>query len=305
MPQPPDDIAAPTLRLGHCSVEEHARSLCELRRLPFWWYLGTHRLLGNFSLPFQDGDGNWWYQVKPGLCWAADCFRPLSSALRLPFHKAYLGFQCVVGGEEAANSHLVINAILDLGVYGVNVIAAIRRAGVRAGFRRCELSVLDAGDRRTILGCLTAWNDLSTRTGWKHVLEEREFVESWRLLLGCPGESVIVGKNRDTGEVAGFLIGKIIGDTAYVDTIASRTSEMQSHINDALVYGFLINSAQIPCVVKAHCAIKSYVSQLERFKESLGFHPHPFPARTVLRPGVGAVLKRGFPDQYNRMIGNI
>jgi len=302
--QKPASIDAPDLALRACSVDEHCEALLKIRRLPFWWYQGTSRILGNFSLPFRDAAGNWWYQVKPGFCWAVDCFRPIQAGSASPsFLKAYLGCQCVVDDEGGANSRLVINAILDLASYGTGSINAKRRNAVRKGFKACELEGLGALDADTLAGCRAAWNDLTARTGWKHAADEASFSESWRMLLDVPGTSIIVGRDRESGQVAGFLVTKIIGDTAYVDTIASRTDLLHLNVNDLVMYAFLINAAKLPGVTRAHYAIKSNVTSLERFKTGLGFSPHPFPALLRLRPGMRTILRLFCRQKYDRMLG--
>lgn len=304
MAQKTQAIETPALALRHCSVDEHCEALRALEELPFWWYLGKSGILGNFSLPFRDEAGNWWYQVKPGLCWPADCFRPISAgSARPPFKSAFLGLQHVVPEPEQANSNLVINAITDLDSYGPNAINAKRRNAVRKGFRSGVLEVIESFDRETFDQCRIAWAELTERTGWKHALDQSTFDETWRMLLDCPGVSIIVGRDNDTGEVAGFLVTKIIGDTAYVDTIASRTEFLRVNVNDAVMYAFLINAQQLPGITKAHYAIRSYAEALEKFKTGLGFVPTPFPTRTVLRRPVAWALKRFFPDKHRRMYG--
>lgn len=298
------EIEFPQLDLSHASVQEHCEALRTMGRLPFWWYIGGS-VFGNYSLPFSDKNGNWWYQVKPGLCWPADCFAPMDAkSARPPLAKSFLGYQHMVADQSQANSHLLINAILDLSLYGSESINTKRRNAVRKGFRSCELSVQTRPDKETLEGCLKAWNDLTQRTGWKHTQNAGEFFESWRLLAKCPGTSIIVCSTIESRNVVGFLVTKIIGDTAYVDTIASRTDLLSVNPNDALMYAFLMNAKNLPGVNKAHYAIKSSVAMLEKFKTGLGFTPHPLPARTVFRPGVGFGLKMLKPQHYNRMTGN-
>lgn len=304
MAQQTQTIEAPVLPVRACPVAEHCEALRAGGRLPFWWYLGRHRILGNFSIPFQDERGNWWYQVKPGLCWAADCFAPLAPGqARLPFAKSYLGYQHVVPSEAQADSHLVINAITDLATYSEKAIDAKRRNAIRKGLRSCALEVLTNYDEPTFEQCRLAWKELTERTGWKHALHREEFHATWRELIHYPGTSIIVGRELQSGQVAGFLVTKIIGDTAYVDTIASRTDFLKYNVNDAVMFAFLMNARRLPGVAKAHYAIRSYVETLENFKRGLGFQPVPFPARTVLRGPTRLVLKRWFPDKYRRMYG--
>lgn len=302
----PSEIEAPHLALRHCTVDVHARALIESGKLPFWWYQGTSLLLGNFSLPFIDDEGTWWYQVKPGLCWPVDFLRPLPDGhVSPPFRKSYMGFQHAVAASDQANSHLVINAILRLDSYGAPRIESKRRTTIRRGLRDCEIALLEAYDRETFAECRTAWNDLSRRTGWKRSLAQAEFDASWRLLLEIPGVSIIVGREKTSGAVAGFLITKIIGDTAYGDATATCTQMLETNVSSAMLYGFLENSSKLPGISKAHFAIKSNLTSLEGYKTSFGFEHHRFPARTELRPGIESVLKLLSRDRYNRMIGNI
>lgn len=304
MAQQTQAIEAPTLALRACSVAEHCRALQRIRTLPFWWYLGRSRALGNFSIPFEDGSGNWWYAVKPGLCWPADCFAPIDAGRARPrITRSFLGYQHVVPAAAQANSQLVINAITDLAAYSEAAVDSKRRNSVRKGFRSCTLEVLTAAHAETFEQCRITWKELTERTGWKHAVEPREFEATWRAMLDCPGVSIIVGREQTSGQVAGFLVTKIIGDTAYVDTIASRTEFLKYNVNDAVMYAFLVNARRLNGVRKAHYAIRSYVETLEKFKQGLGFVPTPFPTRTVLRGGVRFVLSRFFPAKYKRMIG--
>jgi hypothetical protein len=303
MPEP-ETIDAVRLELNSCSVTEHCQALRRIRHLPFWWYQGIHPLFGNYSMPFSGPWGYWWYQVKPGFCWPVDFFTPLDIHEVNPhFIRSYLGFQHIVDSEEIANTHLVINAITDISVYGPNFIDSKRRNSVRKGLQKCELTVLRRMDRETTEGCRAAWNDLTQRTGWKHCADKKSFQSSWKLLLECPGVSIIVGRDRESGQVAGFLVTKIIGSTAYVDTIASRTDLLRTNVNDAIMYSFVMSARDLPGVHSAHFAIKSTVTALENFKTGMGFTPVPFPAFTHLRGLMQLMMPKFFHDKYLRMIG--
>ena len=302
----PTHIEAPPLSLQHCTVDDHARALIEVRSLPFWWYQGTSRLLGNYSLPFRGKDGTWWYQIKPGLCWPVDFLRPLPAGHPgPPLARSLAGYQHIVADERSANSHLVINAITELQGYGAARIGRTRRKAIRRGLRECELGVITGYDRATFEQCRRAWNDLSLRTGWKRPIDQLAFDASWRALIDLPGVSIIVARERRTGEVAGFRITKIIGDTAYGDTTASSTVSLDTNVNSAMMYAFLAGAASIPGVTKAHVALKSRLTSLEDYKTSFGFDAHRFPATTVLRPVVASAVRLLARGHYDRMTGSI
>ncbi len=295
--------SVPQLALSHCSVEEYCLSLRGQRGAGFWWYQEPSDPSHNYSHPFQDADGAWWYQVKRGLAWPADTLQPLQRP-RLPFSKCFLGHQHLVADAKDGDSFLAFNVLENLSQYSLAALRDKRRA-VRKGLRLCSVIKLDRCDEGVVTECAAVWNSLVERTGWKMKLTPQAFVESWRKLLVLAGTSILVGTDKEQGGVAGFLIVKIFGSTAYVDTIASHSDKLALHINDALLYSFLMNAQQVTGVTRAHYSLVSNVTELERFKQSLGFVPTKFPACTHLTPGVGTALRLFFPQKFKRLVGDI
>ena len=301
----PSEIEYPSLPLRFATVDEYCRALLEARSASFWWYQGKSRIFGNYSLPFQDTRGRWWYQVKPGMCWPADFLTPIDPAtVDLPLQKRFLAYQHITDNSENANSKLVINVINDLSQYGVTSIDAKRRNAIRKGSQLCGVRLMEHSDSNLFEECRETWNDLSTRTGWKESLERKAFHESWSMLLDLPGTTIMVGFDKESGRVAGFLIAKVLGDTAYVDTIASRSSLLRTNVNDVLLYSFIKSAQKVPGVRKVHYAIKSYIESLEWFKASFGFDPYPFPAYSWFLPFAEGFLKIFRRAEYNRLVGN-
>lgn len=298
-------IEFPQIELKHCSTQAHCESLQAQRTLPFWWYQALSRSGPHFSLPFQDKLGNWWYQVRPGFAWPVDIFQPITRRTQLPYRRSYLGFQHVVSADEPTNSTLVINTITDLSRYGPGSISDKRRNAIRKGGRCCEVLAVEQVEKRWLQGVVKAWNDLVDRTGWKNHRDVDMLRESWTQLLELPAANILLAIDKETGEVAGFLIIKIHGGTAYVDTIASNSELMKSNPNDILMYTFLRNAQRLPGVKMVHFAIKSNVEQLEKFKTSLGFEHQPFPARLHARPGLMQLLRLLRPQLYRRLTGQI
>jgi hypothetical protein len=303
MSSKPLALEAPQLVLNACSVDEHCEALVKAGTLPYWWYQGTSSIFGNFSTPFRDNSDNWWYQVRPGFAWPVETYKLFDpTQVKLPISKTFVGYQCLTT-EEASGNRVVINTNLDLKNYGPDVLKKDRRKGVRKGLARCSLTMLGSLNDEILDGCVRAWNDLCARTGWKRPVAKDFFERSWNLILSTPGYSIILARDRSSGQIAGFFITKIIGDTICGDTIAVRDDMLQTRANDALRYAFIINAAKIPGVTKACCSVKSNDVGLEDFKASLGYEPISFPAFTKLRLGFRQLIKHLFADHYNRLMG--
>lgn len=296
-------IEVPDLSLNYCTVDEHCNALLRIKKLPFWWYQGISRIFGNFSLPFKDNNNNWWYQVKPGFCWPVETYKTFDpKGVTLPLNKTFIGYQYLTTDSNTKNI-MIINTIEDLSKYGPDTLKKDRRKGVRKGFERCSLAILKDINEEIIEGCMRAWSDLTTRTGWKQPVSRDFFSETWRMILDCPGYSIIIAREAQKGEIAGFYVTKIIGDTTCGDTIAVRDDMLHTHANDALRYSFISNAAKIPVIKKACCSIKSNDQGLEDFKTSLGYKATSFPACTKIHWGFRHYLKYFRKDYYNRLLG--
>ncbi len=301
-PQVPKQLDAPILPLKHSNQDEFCNALRRTEYNGFWWYLETHAGGKRFSLPFRIDDGSWWYQVKPGLCWPVDVLQPRSQMPSLPYAKSFLGFQ-FAAQENLANSQQIINTIENPKEYGTTSITSKRRGKVRKGLRSCCMEAISSLDESLGMECADLWNGFVKRTGWKKPLNAAFFERSWRELLVLPGTNILIARSRETGDIAGFLISKIIGSTAFVDTIAGNTRLLALNVNDALMYTFVQSAKQIAPVSKIHYAIKSYDKALEVFKKGIGYSDTVYPSHVHFRPGVGLALRVLSPKNYGRMIG--
>ena len=297
-------IVVDTIPLCHATVEEYCRALQQTSHCAFWWYLGRSKVFGDFSIPFQAGDGSWWYQVKPGFCWPADVLAVRGTLPRLPLRKAFLGYQCIAQ-ESIANARQTINIISDVSAYGICSIDAKRRNAIRKGLRCCRVEKIQVLTPEIVVQCTAVWNEFVQRSGWKAPVS-REWVEkTWEEVLRLPGATILLGIDSKSGKIVGFLITKVLGSTAYVDTIASHSAGLNVNVNDLLIYSFIASAKEIETVKNVHYAIKSYDGKLESFKCSVGFRPESLPSRTHLRPGVGLLLRACRPKDYSRLMGDI
>ncbi len=305
MAQQAQDIEVPPLMLRSSSTDEYCRALRACKRNAFWAYQEPSAIFGLYGRPYQDSEGIWWYQVRPGFSWPADALAGLSPRRSPPFRGTYLGYQHCVPEGSPSNCSLVINVILNLAAYGAAAIDFKKRNKVRQGLKLCDMVLLERPERELIRSALEAWNSLVQRTGWKHIATEDQLFDQWSELLDLPATSILLAIDHASGRVAGFIISKIFGDTAYIDTIASNTELLSSKPNDALVFTFLKRAMLLAGVTRAHYAIKSTVTQLEEFKTSMGFVPHPFPAMLRARPGLFTMLRVLKPAMYKRLTGQL
>ncbi|HEY3347131.1 MAG TPA: hypothetical protein VGK71_05865 [Nitrospirota bacterium] len=300
----PQDIEVPLLKLRNASTDEHCEGLRYIKKSFFWWYMGMGGISWNYSVPFKDQSGKWWYQLKPGLCWPVEVLSPDHSGEEIPLPRKWLGYQHITHDESTSNSRMMINVIEDLPAFGPASITDKRR-NIRAGAKNCALELLERKNLKAAWECLEVWKNCNQRTGWKKRVDSRYFLKSWDMLFETPGVSVILGREAESGKAAGFLITKLVGDTAYVDTIASCTDLLNTRVNDLLMHSFLRSAQAQPEIKKAHYSLVSYIETLEKFKRSHGFRPVSYPAFTFLMPAVAQLIKYYNLQSYNRMMGKM
>ena len=289
------------VQLRQATVEEYCVSLRNAKQNGFWWYQFAAPLFGRYSRPFKH-QGHWWFQVRPGLCWSAEGTTCIDAGIRPPIAKSYLGYQ-VPHDAQGSNSSLVFNVIEELQSYSEADLHESKPRAIKKAYNAtvvdnmCEMSSKDMAEACDV------WNSLVTRTKWKKLLQHKQFEESWEELGQLPGTSILSCRDKSSGRMIGWMICKTIGNTAYVDTIASHTDGLAMRPNDILLYSFLRSAQRNSGVTIAHYSLKSFVTTLETFKQSMGFKPIAFPCFTVLRPIVKQLLPLLYPRAYRRMYG--
>lgn len=298
----PQKIEVPGLLLNSCTVGEHCRFLRQVRKLPYWWYKDILGGCINYTLPFQDTHGSWWYQVRPGFCLPVELYTPIVCLKsRLPFKQSYIGYLHVTPDHASANGCIALNTVLGLKNYGPGRLSHNRRSKVRSSFKKCSLEVFTEADLSVLEQCRTIWCDLRTRSGWGKKVSPGRFHEEWRIMLDCPGQTIILAREKTSGVIAGFLITKILGDTLYCDTIAVHKKYLRLYTTHALFYAALVNAARMKGVVRAFSGIRSHIDSLERFKQGMGFSHAVLPTQNHWTCGVLPFLKRFSAIQYNRI----
>jgi len=290
------------LPLAHASVDEYCGAVAAARNIPFWWYFGTYPLMGNYSVPFQTSDRSWWYQVKPGLCWPVEFMVSRNHRPSLPLRHSFLGYQSPQ--HSGTNSRVVFNMIEDLTQFDIGCLDKSKPRALRKASRRCVVEILQTLNSTIEMQATDVWNSLVERSGWNHPLNPRTLTDSWRRLLDLPGTTILGCFDSNDHRLIAWLICKLIGNVAYIDTIASHSSYMDHRPNDLLIYSFLMSAKKNSHISMAHYSLRSRIASLERFKESMGFRPCSIPVYTHLRPGVKALLKTLSKRNFERLMGN-
>ncbi len=298
-----DAPETPALTLRTATAEEYCRYALQSRHNEFWWYFNGLAPYQGFSKPFIDGDGRWWYRVKPGFAWPVDFFVPFSKQPAGLSGRPLLGWQWPVA-IPAANSKVWMNVIHDLSRYGLDAVAENKRRAIRKGLRELQISAVDAGNGRVCEEALEVWNSHVARTGWNRPMSLDRFSQTWSELGGWPGTTVLAARGGVGDQrMCAWLIVRVIDDTVYIDTLASHTDRLESRPNDTIIFSCLC-AAQTQGARRAHYSLKSDISSLEAFKQSMGFEAYPFPARLRLRFPVGTALRLFKPKTYHRLRGD-
>jgi len=266
----------------------------------FWWYLLPEKFFGNYSKPFQNQYGEWFFWIKPFFCWPVDFLK--NQASKPILSKSILGYQ-LRSDHENSNSFFSFRMIYDLKNYSEENISAKRRNLIRKGIERSYINTIDINNYEIIEHCLNIWNEHSARTGWKRKLNYNYFFSSWNELLQCPGTTILYIKEKETSRIIGWLIVKIIGEMAFIDTIATSTEKGRTNPNDSLIYTAIMNLKDIPKVKCVQYGLSSPIESLENFKESIGFKIIKLPSFLHVNPILKIFLKSFKPNVWERLRG--
>lgn len=290
-----------SLPLARTTCAEYCRAIQRAKQNEFWWYFTGLVRRRNVWKPFQDAEDRWWWYVKPWFAWPVDFFTPIATPDKVRPRFKLLGWQFPVV-ESEADSHVHLNVIRDLAGYDLDRIEnKKRRHTIRKALREHQYAVADPADTNLTAEACEVWNSHVHRTGWNTPMSVDTFQASWSELATCPGTTVLTARERGgSGALCAWLIGRVIDETAFVDTLTSHTDRLFDSPNDGLVFLYLLSAARMG-VAHAHYALKSSIQTLESFKQALGFVPHPFPARLCIRRPVGTALRLLWPQIYRRL----
>lgn len=292
------------ITLSRTTDDAYCRSVINAKEVEFWWYMGGLVSARNRWKPFQDEKQRWWWYVKPWFAWPVDFFTtmPGTGGVRPP--GKLLGWQFPVAADQA-DSCVRLNVIQDLSGYRLEAISGKkRRWTIRKALREHSYHVVDPADAGIAEEAREVWNSHVSRTGWNKAQSVEEFRASWKELATMPGTTVVAARSLEAPHVlCAWLIGRVINDTAFIDTLTSHTDRVASGPNDGLVFLYLISAAAMG-VRHAHYGLHSRIESLESFKRGLGFEPHPFPTKLHLRFPMKLVMPLLKPREYRRLRGD-
>jgi hypothetical protein len=290
--------------LARTSEDAYCRAARDMRHNDFWWYYNGLTSWAGVWKPYQDRRGRCWYHVKPGFAWPViDYFSPIERLEDVMPQKLLLGWQAPVPAAQA-DSRVWLNVIHDLSGYDLSRVASNKRRAIRKGFRSLTIEVVDPSQTALAEEACEVWNSHVERTGWNKTMATDRFVNTWRELAHWPGTTVITARDPlKNNELCAWLIARVIDDTVFVDTIASHTDRLTNRPNDTIIFHCLASAAAMG-IRQAHYSLKSRLTSLEAFKESLGFVAHPFPSNLKLHWPIGPILRFTRPRIYMRLYGD-
>lgn len=294
----------PQITLRTASVDEYCRSILATPRAEMWWFQTGDAPKPGYSRPFQGSDGHWWWLPKPRFAWAADFWTPFERPPRMPLSRGLLGYQYPVA-FDFADSLAHFNVIRDLPGYDIKNVEMKKRGFVRKqGLVEIELTHLDPTSTREREEARIVWNSHVERTGWNATFSPDAFGDVWGPLADHAGTNVLGARDKQTGELCAFLITRVVGGCAFMDTIASHSERQKKRPNDTIIFIALYNAARMSGVRHANYFYRSDIRPLEKFKRSLGFDPYGLPSRLELNPLARCVLRLLKPGALRRLRGD-
>lgn len=243
-----------------------------------------------------------WRRLRPGFFWPLDIQTPLPSRARLPWHRAYLGWQYLCP-PELANARLEL-MVLELEGFGLHRLKDDKRAVVRKGLRNCDIRPIRVFDAKECERARSIWNALVLRTGWRSESSADLFAREWSSWMELPGHLLVGAYNKADGMMVGWLLGGLFDSAnAYVFRYAADEVFFPLRPNDAMIFSFVM-AAQRLGMRRVNFGLPAMgAASLDRFKETLGFKRMGFPSRLELNPVSRWLVRALRPADYRRLKG--
>lgn len=244
----------------------------------------------------------YWIQTRTGFWepshWMVRCDQ---SQLQPPTCLCW-GFRCVTQHEVTiGRGHLPVHLLEDISGYDTNALDGKRRNQLRACRRRVKIVQLL---HSTILeeqgfGIMCSAH---RRTGYGHVTSLSAYLDGVkRLMSNYPG---LVMAGLIDGKLGGWLYGKVIGKTAYIDSIIVATEALSSNIGTGLVFDFVQACRKTGVVTEVVYGLATPEDpRLTAYKESMLFPVVRVPTRVWILPLIAVALRLVKPHVFHRLTG--
>jgi len=296
-------LLPPLLNLPTTTAGDYCSSVLSTRGSEVWWFqIGAAPYRG-YSRPFRDLEGRWWWRSKPQFSYPMDLFVPIDPTPQLPRGRSIVGCQYPVP-EECANSLLHFNVIANLDSYDLDAVAAAKHRAVRKGLNSLTFHLLDARDNVSTEEVRLVWDSHVSRTRWNRACGPRTFKEWWQPLADMPGTSIVGVRERVSGQLCAWLLVRIIDNTVFLDTLASRTDMLMHRPNDALIFFVLFSTGRTHGGRRANFFRRSSATSIELFKQSVGFDSTGLPARYQLNRLTRVLPKLLKPKSWDALRGD-
>jgi hypothetical protein len=259
--------------------------------------------LGRTGQRVVQHEGRYWHQTSPGF------YRPVHPLARLSAREATRptlacwGFQaCLTRADEhLANPQVPFYLVSDLDSFDETRMTQDRRRRLRRARRLAQMVELTGPAMLREQG-YAVLQSARERTGYGALPTVLRYQASLDR-IGQRAEGIVLAAVVD-GRLGGYATGCAVGATACARALVVATWALKTHISAGLTYEFIYACRRTGGIREMVHGLHARENEgLCRNKELVGLPLQRVPARTVMPPGVGALMRRRNPHKYYRLTG--
>jgi hypothetical protein len=212
------------------------------------------------------------------------------------------GYRCATRGEAGTGrASLPIHLLTNVAGYDISVLDGKRRNQLRACWKRVEIVQLLDSTLLEEQGYGVVCSALK-RTAHGRIPAQDEYLRgARRLMVNYPG---VVLAGLIEGRLGGYLYGKAISGTGYIDGILIASEALPANIGTGLVYQFAKLCQQTGNVNEVAYGLHTPEdAHLTAYKENMLFPVERVPAKLWMLPLFRAVLRIFKPNALHRLTG--
>ena len=257
----------------------------------------------NLESKFHRSKGVWWREVKPFFYQPAAFMTPITPHEMAPApYVAIGGYYHVVPDGCNRNGSITVNEIADPAQYDLDRL----RKGVRYSIRRA-LTTLQLGRVKSLETFLGDGHRIYSR--WEEKFKDLRVKRSdpkvfraWGTRLLAHPHKLILGA-FDGDRLVAYIIAHAIEGVGELSKAFTDPEYYQLTPASALTYSYVKICGNNPQVGRACNGLRSLNVSLEQYKVSIGFRPVSYPAYISIPAPIRPLVRRFFPAQYRRLMG--